>query len=191
MNSRTSKKILDASIVLFSQRGYDSVTTKQIAKEAGVSEMTVFRYFDSKRNLFEMAVEKFMFSPRFKSLFENNLEWDLESDLLKISQCYQDALHKNQKIILMHFKNEGLGSKTDSPVFKYPRELKKLLVDYLYKMKEKGVLKENPEVLAVSILAVNFGFFMTYLVNHNITINTDLETSISCFIKILIRGVTG
>lgn len=191
MNSHTSKKILDASMALFSQRGYNSVTTKQIAQEAGVSEMTVFRYFVNKRNLFEQALERFMFSPKFKALFENSLVWDLEKDLLKISYYYQDALHKNQKIILMHFKNDGLDYKPESPLFKYPNELKKLLVDYLNRMKEKGALEENPEVLAVSILAVNFGFFMTYLINKRLTKNTDLDSCISNFVKIITKGVTG
>ncbi len=191
MNNHTSEKILDASMALFSRKGYNSVTTKQIAQEAGVSEMTIFRYFENKRNLFEQAVERFMFSPKFKALFENNLVWDLETDLLKISNYYQDTLHKNQKIILMHIKSDGLDSKPESPLFKYPNELKKLLVDYLNRMKEKGALQENPEVLAVSILAVNFGFFMTYLINKTLTSNTDLESCISNLVKIITKGVTG
>lgn len=46
-------KILNASIVLFSQQGYNAGTTKEIAREAGVSEMTLFRHFVNKYNLFE------------------------------------------------------------------------------------------------------------------------------------------
>src|SRR5665647_2980426 len=100
----TEDKILNASIVLFSQKGYSAVTTKEIAKEAGVSEMTLFRHFESKHNLFEKAFDKFVSPTKFLSLFEG-LEWDLERDLIKICSSYQDNLYKNQKIIFMYFKN--------------------------------------------------------------------------------------
>lgn len=97
-NYNTEDKILNASILLFSQKGYSAVTTKEIAKEAGVSEMTLFRHFESKHNLFEKAFEKFVFSPRFKALFEG-LEGDLEGDLNKICAFYHNILYKNQNII--------------------------------------------------------------------------------------------
>ena len=190
MNTLTSDKILNAAILLFSQKGYNSVTTKEIAKKAGVSEMTVFRHFASKRNLFEKAIEKLMFSPKFKSLFENNLEWELEKDLLKISHYYQDTLLKNQEIILMHFKNDELTSEVDSPIFKFPNELRKLLVGYLAEMRNRGVFKDDPEVLAISYLAANFGFFMTNLVNKKFSPEKDLKTCIPSFIRIIVKGVT-
>src|SRR5665648_116432 len=86
----TQDKILNASIVLFSQKGYSSVTTKEISKEACVSEMTLFRHFESKHNLFEKAFDKFVFSPKFIALFEG-LEWNLERDSTKICSSYQDT----------------------------------------------------------------------------------------------------
>ncbi|WP_242967942.1 TetR/AcrR family transcriptional regulator [Tepidibacter mesophilus] len=97
----TTEKILKCAMSLFSKKGYNVVTTKEIAKEAGVSEMTVFRHFESKKNLFEKAFNEYVFLPNFKFIFEKNLEWDLEKDLLKISHIYQDVLSKNKKIILM------------------------------------------------------------------------------------------
>lgn len=190
MSSLTADKILNASIILFSQKGYDSVTTKEIAREAGVSEMTVFRHFLNKRNLFEKAFETFIFSPQFKSFFENNLEWDLEKDLLKISYCYQDTLLKNRQIILMEFKNDDLTSTFDAPLLKFSGELKKLLIEYLAKMQEKGVIKENPEILAVNFLAANFGLFMTFLVNGDLTGNIGLETCVASYVRAFAKGIT-
>ncbi|WP_182379339.1 TetR/AcrR family transcriptional regulator [Nocardioides sp. WS12] len=47
--------LLTAARDLFAEHGYDSVTTRQIAESAGVSEQMVFRHFGSKANLFEAA----------------------------------------------------------------------------------------------------------------------------------------
>ena len=185
----TADKILNASIVLFSQKGYDAVTTKEIAKKAGVSEMTVFRHFDNKRNLFEQAFEKFVFEPKFKSLFENSLEWDLEKDLLKISRTYQDTLLKNQRIILMQFRNSDFTAEHDLPLLKFPTELKRLLVDYLATMKQKGVIKENPEILALNFLALNFGLFMTFLVNNQLTGDAEMNACLTSCIRTITRGI--
>ncbi|GAA6154211.1 TetR/AcrR family transcriptional regulator [Pseudoteredinibacter isoporae] len=69
MNSKRSKpmnrqqereqKILLAATELFSEQGYHHSSTRQIAKAAGVSEGTVFNYFDSKNALLEEIVRGF------------------------------------------------------------------------------------------------------------------------------------
>ncbi|TGE32398.1 TetR/AcrR family transcriptional regulator [Desulfosporosinus sp. Sb-LF] len=185
----TEDKILNASIVLFSQKGYNAVTTKEIAKEAGVSEMTLFRHFESKHNLFEKAFDKFVFSPEFRALFEG-LEWDLEKDLTKICSSYQDTLYKNQKIILMHLKNDELNPQFDATLFKFPNELKRLLSRYFEKMRDRGVIQENPEALATTFLTTNFGLFITFLIMNKLTFDTDIQVCISSFVKIFAKGIT-
>ena len=50
--------ILDASIKVFSEKGYTLATTLEISKKAGVSEMTIFRHFQTKKNLFLSAIQK-------------------------------------------------------------------------------------------------------------------------------------
>jgi AcrR family transcriptional regulator len=44
-------QILDAAAVVFAEKGFHQATTKQIAKAAGVSEGTIYNYFDNKFNL--------------------------------------------------------------------------------------------------------------------------------------------
>ena len=45
------KKSIDAAIILFAKQGYHGTSTLQIAKEAGVSQATVFKYFKTKEDL--------------------------------------------------------------------------------------------------------------------------------------------
>jgi len=44
----TRRRILDAAISLFEERGYDKTTLRAIARAAGVSTGLAYRYFDSK-----------------------------------------------------------------------------------------------------------------------------------------------
>lgn len=185
----TEDKIIDAAIVLFSQKGYTAVTTKEIAKEAGVSEMTLFRHFENKHNLFERAFDRFVFTPKFIALFEN-VEWNLERDLFNICSSYQDVLKKNQKIILMHLKNDEFNPQFEKMLLKFPNEFKNLLRSYFEEMRNRGVIVENPETLAVSFLATNFGLFFTSLVMSKLTFNTDLQTCISNYVKIFTKGIS-
>lgn len=185
----TEDKIIDAAIVLFSQKGYTAVTTKEIAKEAGVSEMTLFRHFENKHNLFERAFDRFVFTPKFIALFEN-LEWNLERDLFNICSSYQDVLKKNQRIILMHLKNDEFNPQFEKMLLKFPNEFKNLLSRYFEEMRNRGIIVENPETLAVSFLATNFGLFFTSIAMSKLTFNTDLQTCISNYVKIFTKGIS-
>ena len=47
----TSQKIIDAAMTLIRDKGYVATTTKEIAKNAGVNECTLFRKFKSKKDI--------------------------------------------------------------------------------------------------------------------------------------------
>ena len=56
---RTREDIFDASQRLFARRGFDSVTVADVAREANVSEMTVFNHFPTKEDLFYAGMQFF------------------------------------------------------------------------------------------------------------------------------------
>src|SRR5215468_10892331 len=49
--------ILTAAERLFSQKGFNGTTTKELAAKAGVHEAILFRYFKNKRELYRATVE--------------------------------------------------------------------------------------------------------------------------------------
>lgn len=49
---QTRQLIADTAWRMFTERGFEQVTVAEIAREAQVSEATVFNYFDSKEDLF-------------------------------------------------------------------------------------------------------------------------------------------
>lgn len=61
----TREAILDSAIRAFARAGYDGVGVREIAGDAGVTAMLVNRYFGSKEQLFDEAVEASFAAPVF------------------------------------------------------------------------------------------------------------------------------
>ena len=53
----TRDRILEAALRLFHEHGYRGATTAEIARQAGVAEGTIYRYFKDKKELFLACVE--------------------------------------------------------------------------------------------------------------------------------------
>jgi AcrR family transcriptional regulator len=56
MSAETEQKILDAALHVFSKQGYVGARTRMIAKKSGYTEMTLFRKFETKENLFNQVL---------------------------------------------------------------------------------------------------------------------------------------
>jgi len=103
MTSETEKKIIDAALKLFFERGYVGATTLAIAEESGFSEKTLFRKFKTKQNLFNTTIlqkglemqkyfEKFVLVDKE---FENPREFleTLINNCIKMGDHYFELFH--------------------------------------------------------------------------------------------------
>lgn len=54
------QEILDAAMALFTTRGYDAVSMRDIARAADITPGLVYHYFDSKENLFSVAFDAYV-----------------------------------------------------------------------------------------------------------------------------------
>src|SRR5512139_3035868 len=89
----TKEKILNAAMTLVSEKGYLGATTWEIARGAGVTELTLFRHFGSKEKLFEACLERNTFLPALKELMP-----DLEG------MPYEEALRTVGRSFLLSLK---------------------------------------------------------------------------------------
>jgi len=81
----TAQKILEASMKVFTEKGYLGSSTKEIVQTAKVAEMTLFRKFESKKNLFETMIQ---------STLEHELNHSLNiDDQLKFDEFIEKLLH--------------------------------------------------------------------------------------------------
>jgi AcrR family transcriptional regulator len=52
------RQILDAAIIVFARLGFAGTGTADIAREAGIGEPTIYRYFTNKRDLYLAAIRE-------------------------------------------------------------------------------------------------------------------------------------
>lgn len=88
------KQILEAAKTVFIEKGYASATTAGIAKVAAIAEVTLFRYFSSKQELFESI---------FKPFLDNSINNRVVLDKTKpVEEQVFDLLDKKTEFISQH-----------------------------------------------------------------------------------------
>lgn len=53
------KEILEAAVIVFKEKGYDKTSISDIAKSIGISQGLCYRYFKSKEEIFDSAVDSY------------------------------------------------------------------------------------------------------------------------------------
>ena len=53
----TKEKIIETALELFSQRGYDGVSVRDIARAVGIRESSLYNHFENKRAIFDGIVD--------------------------------------------------------------------------------------------------------------------------------------
>ena len=92
----TDEKIIHATFTLLQKEGYTKATTKKIAAEAGVNEVTIFRKFQNKNNLVEITKEYYLeiFLGKLEEIFEfsddDEIEDYLQSNFIGLLHLSED-----------------------------------------------------------------------------------------------------
>ena len=167
------EKILKSAIKLFSQKGFSATTTSEIAKDAGVAEGTVFRYYRTKKyllikvmgKLIEVMSEELIENSAGKILKENQNKDDKEilkmllMDRLEVFNKYWDII---QVVITeMQFHKDIRESFLKNVVFK----VKDVLSEFIERGIAKGRFK-NFDSMVVSRTLI--GTFMAYIIQKKI-----------------------
>lgn len=187
----TRDKILETALKLFSRKGYLGATTKEIAKEAGIAEITLFRYFPSKEKLFENVISTYSFLPALKDLLPEVEGMPYEEALNVIAKRFLETLSSRKDLIqIMH-----------SEMHRYPEKIHiihnsiidnviKTLASYFEKLKTKGLLKDfNSELGARAFLGMFFSYFNAQeLKMRKKYKGDDTEMTIREYVNIFVNG---
>jgi AcrR family transcriptional regulator len=100
-NLDTAARLILAASKTFARLGLKGATTKQIAKEAGVNEVTLFRHFQSKENLLKAVLEQAFAERRPGSGPEPAVEEpaDLRAALQRFAEAYAERLQRNVMLV--------------------------------------------------------------------------------------------
>lgn len=58
MVGNTKAKIMEESLKLFSERGYDSVSMSQIAESVGIKAPSIYKHFPSKKSILDAIIDE-------------------------------------------------------------------------------------------------------------------------------------
>ena len=75
----TEEKIIRATFNIVQKEGVQKATTKKIAAEAGVNEVTIFRKFENKKNLIGATKEYYL--TKLLSKLEETFDFDEDDDI--------------------------------------------------------------------------------------------------------------
>lgn len=107
-----TERIFKGAISVFIKKGLQA-TTQEVAKEAGVAEVTLYRRFSTKENLF-ITVIKHALEKKFHShVIKMANETDTEKFLMQIIEDRLDMLAKNDDLVKMLLSESLRGNLTD------------------------------------------------------------------------------
>lgn len=156
----TSSKILNSTMLLVMEKGYSSMTTKDIAKRAGVNESTIFRKFQGKKDIVVQAMKLPEWHPDLKLEDFEHCNWKLKEDLLQFASIYMKKVTPNFVKISIGLRSPELFDETAKGIMQVPAIFKQGLLQYFEAMVKQGKLakESDTENLAMIFLSMNFGF---------------------------------
>lgn len=111
------ERILDAVLWVWREQGYASATTAEVARRAGVVEVTLFRRFGDKATLFSAALAR---EADLLRAAAPEYTGDIARDLLGVVAAYDRMLSRNAAIIIDFLRSaphiEDLKKSAPSPL---------------------------------------------------------------------------
>jgi AcrR family transcriptional regulator len=190
--SNTKERLLGATMKLVSEKGYVKATTREIAQEAGVSEITLFRHFGSKEKLFEGMLGQYTFLPHLKELRPQLDTLSYEEALYMIATRFLLTLKERKSFIKIMF----------SEMSHYPGKIRRVynntidetratLAKYFISLQKKGRLRNiSPDASARTFLSMLVAYFRSEEIMRglDITKKGKMDREVREIVDIFVHG---
>ncbi|MEW6068146.1 MAG: TetR/AcrR family transcriptional regulator [Nitrospirota bacterium] len=189
--TQTAEKLLDATLRLISEKGYIGATTREIAREAGVTELTLFRHFGSKERLFEEVLKRYTFLPRLKELLPEIKGLPYGKALMVLGIRFIESLREKKSMVKIMLSEMNVYPEKGRGVYNgFINEIIKTLAGYISFLQGKGFLREfSPRIAARAFLGMIFSYFLAeeIILGRNIP-RKEIEAVIKEFVDIYAYG---
>jgi AcrR family transcriptional regulator len=152
------EKLIESAARVFAEAGYRGATTRRIAQEAGVNEITLFRHFGNKDALLSEAVrvhggpgpEMFALPERPEDPFAELVEWGIAQHAFLLERR---SLIRTCMGALDEHPDMG------HPAKSHPQHTVSVLADYFTNVRRAGFTEQefDPAAPAWLLLATVFG----------------------------------
>ncbi|HEY85126.1 MAG TPA: TetR/AcrR family transcriptional regulator [Chloroflexi bacterium] len=184
-------QILDAAATIFSEKGFERATTREIAAAADVSEGTIYNYFGSKRDLLLGLVQ---------TIADETIQELNDSPLGNVEDTMRRALtHRFQQTrerrLLTLFLHEA---RLHPDVYRhYVQEvlepLKQGLEAYMRVLIESGAMRPlNPAIAARTLIGMSMGFAILFELGNDPAIEEVSSAELAAAVSdIFLNGMRG
>jgi TetR/AcrR family fatty acid metabolism transcriptional regulator len=92
------EQIVEAATRVFAQKGFRRATTREVAREAGISEGTIYNYFEDKDALLMAILERLNETERRAEDFEEGMATDFEGFLRDYLSRRMSLIWENREV---------------------------------------------------------------------------------------------
>jgi AcrR family transcriptional regulator len=153
----TQDRIVEAAVQLFSRQGFNGSSTSEIARLAGVSEVTVFRHFHRKKDLFWAAIESRLRRLRISKELLGRLAIDENPRTALpgiIALLVETVRHQPETIRLLYVSLFELDHGSERVLRKHLSILFEPVREYLTRCASKGLIRDlEPGVATLGLAA--------------------------------------
>ena len=189
--SSTDEKIIMATFSILQREGFTKATTKKIAAEAGVNEVTVFRNFKNKNNLVEITKDYYLqiFLNKLEEIFEFEEDEGIE-EYLKIS-FYGILNLSDEDFSIIRVAMEEVREVPEKKIL--ISNITDVILDKLeefFKIKiEKGTIRQvNPKSLAIMCFGMLFQSVILWKI-YNMDLDFETNYYADDLINIMFEGI--
>ena len=187
----TRDRLLEAAARLFAEKGYARATTRALAGAAGVNEVTLFRHFGTKANLFAAVVETFA-APGLSASLGVELTGELQHDLTAMgSRVLGLMLERRESMRMMLCEAEHF-DEVRQVLAQNPRRLRQVLATYLRGQQAPGKVRPlHVEAAAQAFWGMFFAYSISsWLIDEEMNPALSVEEIVSMFVALFVQGIT-
>ena len=192
------QRILEAALRVFASEGYTGATTRKIAEEANVAEVTLFRKFKSKENLLKEVLNnnRAAFSS-MDELFQIKKDVDLETELLFLGKNFAKVMkdkkrdRKSHMHMFMHmlFEEGKRRPEVAEVLLAFLQTSIKPLSKYFESQIQNGKMRNiNPQTAALIFISY-FGYTSMLREVFGNDFLGDSDEEIESFIDVFTNGI--
>lgn len=192
----TRSQILDASLKLFSDRGFTRTSVRDIAQAAGITDAAIYYHFASKRELFEALIEERGFTAALEDLEKAELTVGPREAVVGMATNALAFIYQNRdlmKVLMLEAMAEDAVATEEYRVLvqRWERGLVRIIRRYA----DQGLLRTDaPEALAAQLAVTVIGAFADYMMmtptaDRPDTVPPDLMCRVEAAMHNIVRGV--
>ena len=197
----TRHKLLEAAARVFARSGLEGATTRGIAREAGVNEVTLFRHFQSKDNLLA-AVLRQTFSgpgealqeqglpPPFSPVFVPGENRDLRAELSQHIQSYERLVRQHIALLRTLIGEIHRHEEHEVRVFKgIFAPLKVGLIATIHAARARGAVRAEVDPLIAADLLGSMIFMNVLRCSSHVCPEYPNERYLDTALDVFVRGI--